>query len=232
MLFKALTKAFRIVMGGIGKIIPSIPYFKFIKETRDTQTPATFLVWVCQKIIGINRHVYWPVHPTSKVTGYKNIYCGIETSPGLMPGCYIQGIGKVYIGDYTQIGPSVGIISANHSLYDNREHLASEVRIGKYCWIGMGAIILPGVILGDYTIVAAGSVVSKSYPEGYCVVGGVPAKVIKNIDPEKCVFHKSAHEYNGYIRSEKFEQFRTYHLYVNRYEEIMARDDKAKVEIL
>ena len=69
----------------------------------------------------------------------SNIFCGIETSPGLSPGNYIQGMGKTYIGDYTQIAPNVGIISANHELEDNRKHIIEDVYIGKYCWIGMGA---------------------------------------------------------------------------------------------
>ena len=103
---------------------------------------------------------------------------------------------------------NVGIITGNHELYDNRKHTTAPVHIGKYCWIGMGAIILPGVTLGDYSIVAAGSIVTKSYPDGYCVIGGNPARVLKTLDKEKCVFHKSEHEYNGYIPHLEFEDFR------------------------
>lgn len=57
--------------------------------------------------------------------------------------------------------------------------------IGRNCWIGMNAVILPGVKLGDYTIVGAGAVVTHSFPEGYCVIGGVPAKKIKDLDKDK-----------------------------------------------
>ena len=46
----------------------------------------------------------------------------------------------------------------------------------------MNSVILPGVFLGENTVVAAGSVVTKSFPQGYCIVGGVPAKVIKVIE--------------------------------------------------
>ena len=207
-------KVVLIVSNGLSNFISHFPYFKFIKETKHTQTPATFSLWFTQRILGYNRFAYWPVSPKSYVSNPRNIYAGIETAPGLMPGCYIQGLGKIYIGDYTQIAPNVGIISANHDLQDNREHVYKEVRIGKYCWLGMGCLIMPGVTIGDYTIVAAGSVVTKSIEEGFCVIGGNPAKLIKKLDKERCVFHKSKYEYNGYIPAYKFEKFRRRHLNV------------------
>jgi acetyltransferase-like isoleucine patch superfamily enzyme len=142
----------------------------------------------------------------------KNIYCGIETSPGYSPGCYIQSKGRVFIGDYTQIGPNVGIISSNHSIYDNSEHIINEIVIGKYCWIGMGSIILPGVVLGDYTIVGAGSIVTKSFKDGYCVIGGNPAKIIKQLDSKDCKKHSSSYEYNGYIKNHDFQSYRSKYL--------------------
>lgn len=191
------------------RIYKYFPSFYFIKETKDTQTPITFLKWYDQKILGKNDGPYWPVHPTSTVGGWQNIYCGIETSPGYSFGNYISAhVGTIYIGDYTQIAPNVGIISQNHSLTDNRKYEAKDVKIGNYCWIGMGAIILPGVHLGDYTIVAAGAIVSKSFHDGFCVIAGNPAKIIKNLNPSECVFHKSDFEYNGYIKAKDFEDFR------------------------
>lgn len=194
------------------RILHRFSKFKFFAETQDTQTPITFDIWYNQKIKGHCRAAYFPVHPTSTVINSTNIYCGIETSPGLSAGNYIQAIGKIFIDDYTQIAPNVGIISSNHDLYDNRKHIISSVKIGKYCWLGMGAIILPGVCLGHYTIVAAGAVVTKSFEEGYCVIGGNPAKLIKKLEKEKCVFHKSAFEYHGYIASHEFNLFRKQNL--------------------
>lgn len=191
------------------KIIKFIPGHDFFEQTKNTQTPITFEYWYNQKVKGHHRNVYWPVHFTSKVDGYKNIYCGIETCPGYSSGSYISAYeGKIYIGDYTQIAPNVGIFSENHDIYDNRKFIAKDVKIGRYCWIGMGAIILPGVELGDFTIVGAGSIVTKSFPEGYCVIGGNPAGKIKDLEKDKCVFHKSPVEYNGYIPSVNFEQYR------------------------
>jgi carbonic anhydrase/acetyltransferase-like protein (isoleucine patch superfamily) len=184
-------------------------FFDFVQETKNTQTPISIENWYNQKILNKNGAPYWPCHETSLIQGWRNIYCGIETCPGYSPGNFISAHeGKIYIGDYTQIAPNVGIIASNHSLHDNRLFESKDIHIGKYCWIGMGAIILPGVVLGDYTVVGAGAIVTKSFEEGYQVIGGNPARVIKKIDPEKCVFHESEIKYNGYIKNSEFESFR------------------------
>jgi len=189
-------------------------FLRVFYKTRHTQTPITFSMWFRQKILGRNYEAYWPIHKSSTVTNVGNIIAGIEVSPGYSHGCYIQGMGKIEIGDYTQIAPNVGIISANHELTDNRKHIVKNVKIGKYCWLGMGVIILPGVVLGDYTVVAAGSIVTKSFPDGYCVIAGNPAKIIKVLEKEKCIFHRSRYEYNGYIRASKFSKYRKKYLSV------------------
>jgi acetyltransferase-like isoleucine patch superfamily enzyme len=194
------------------RILLQFSFFRFVKETQATQVPATLELWLIQNVVGIGRGIYWPVHPTSRVVCAQNILIGVETSPGLMNGCYIQGIGRIRIGDYTQIAANVGIISANHVLTDSRAHVADEVNIGAYCWIGMGAVVLPGVVLGDFTVVGAGSIVTRSFPEGHCVIAGNPARKIADIAPADCVRHKSPHEYIGYIRKEDFDAFREKHL--------------------
>lgn len=197
------------------KIYKYFKYFDFIKETENTQTPITFEIWYNQVVLRKNYGPYWPVHHTSTVSGWRNVYCGIETCPGYSPGNYISAYhGKIYIGDYTQIGPNVGLIAANHDVYDNSNHLPGEVRIGQYCWIGMGAVILPGVVLGDFTIVGAGSIVTKSFYEGYCVIGGNPAKKIKDLERNRCIKKKSKQEFNGYVPSYLFEDYRKKNLNV------------------
>lgn len=214
-----VSRGFKFLFRKLGSlcynVVISIPYFRFVKETSNGQSPCTLKIWFYQKVLGFNRDVYWPVHFTSKISCHKNIYAGIEVCPGYEGGCYIQGIGKVYIGDYTQIARNVGIISANHDVYENRNHIiGKEVRIGKYCWIGMNSVVLPGVSLGDFTIVGAGSIVTKSFPEGYCVIGGNPARVIKTLEKDKCVAYKSDFEYNGYIPAEKFDEYRKKKLWI------------------
>lgn len=185
----------------------------FIYHTKTNESPISFSCWFFQKVLGFNKHCYWPVHFTSTVRFPKNIYVGIDAAPGISPGCYIQAVGKIYIGDYTQIAPNVGIISSNHFMLDIRKHVHNEVRIGEYCRIGMGSIIHPGVVLGDFTTVAAGAVVTKSFPKGYCVISGNPATIAADYSDSQSIMakflrYKNEHEYNGYIPHSKFEEFR------------------------
>ena len=100
-------------------------------------------------------------------------------------GGYFQAIGKIKIGSGTYIGPNVGLITANHDPYDPDVHLEPKpINIGKKCWIGMNSVILPGVTLGDGTVVGAGAVVTKSFEEGHCVIAGNPAKLLRKLDKE------------------------------------------------
>ncbi len=98
-------------------------------------------------------------------------------------GCYFQAIGKITIGHGTYIAPNVGLITANHDFTNLDNHLPPKsIVLGENCWIGMNSVILPGVELGNNTVVGAGSVVTKSFPDGRCVIAGNPAKIIKTLD--------------------------------------------------
>jgi acetyltransferase-like isoleucine patch superfamily enzyme len=187
-----------------------IPYFRFIHNTRHYQCSISLSFWFRQKIINYrkNKRIYWPVHSTSTIVYPENIVVGVDAYPGIMGGCYIQGIGGIEIGDYTQVAPNVIIVSANHDVYDSREHIEAKVRIGKYCWLGAGCKIMPGVTLGDFTIVGAGAVVTKSFPEGHCILAGVPAMKIKDLERGKCLRYELQPKYNGYWSSSKFENYR------------------------
>ena len=72
----------------------------------------------------------------------------------------------------------------------------------------MNSVITAGVELGPRTIVAAGAVVTKSFPDGFCVLAGVPAKMIKYLDKEKFVPWHEEEEWYGYYSKEKFERVR------------------------
>ena len=207
-------KALGLPRSVLRRVLPLFAKFDFVEKTRSTQTPITIDMWIDQHILGHHADVYWPVHRTSTVIGWRNILAGVETSPGYMGGCYIQALGTICIGDYSQIGPNVGLISSNHNLLDNHRHTIGHIRIGAYCWIGMGVVVLPDVELGDFTIVGANAVVTKSFPEGYCVVAGNPARVIRRLDPDQCVRSVSEHEYHGYVPKAEFEEFRRRNLNV------------------
>lgn len=150
---------------------------------------------------------YYPVDPNSTVSG-RNIILGKGSVIGQRGGCYIQGIGRLFIGDYVRITQNCIITSANHSALDHSIEIKKETIIGDYCWIASNACVMAGVVLGPRTIVGAGSVVTKSFPEGYCVIAGNPAKLIKQLDPKDFVKPaKDKIEYYGYIRADKFPAY-------------------------
>jgi len=122
---------------------------KHIVRTKSTAAPITIRTIFLQKVLGFNRTAYWPVHFTSIVSYPENILIGVGAAPGLSPGCYIQGIGKIVIGDYTLVGPNVGIISANHNPLNYQIHIPGTVIIGNYCWLGMNATILPKTLRSE-----------------------------------------------------------------------------------
>lgn len=189
------------------RIIYKIPLVgEYMRFRRTLQNRVLFSKWLKFKL-HINPNIYWPVHPNSEVTHPQNIYVGINSNPGTRPGCYIQGNVGIWIGNYVSFASNIGVISANHSLSDHTKHSGKKVIIRDYCWIGMNSVILPGVILGERTVVGAGSVVTKSFPEGYCVIAGNPAKVIKKLDSDKFIPTKYPEEFYGFIPKEKFPKF-------------------------
>lgn len=138
-----------------------------------------------QKILGFNRHVPWPVHFTSHVSGVERIGRPRGHSPfGWSPTCYIQAINGIRSGRGVYIGPGVTIISANHKMDDLTSHVkSSPIVIEDDCWIGANAVILPGIHLGPRTIVGAAAVVTKSFPKGGVVIGGNPARILRELSP-------------------------------------------------
>jgi len=94
--------------------------------------------------------------------------------------CIILDVCEVEIGDQTQIGPAVQILTADHPRDPAQRaegvEFGKPVTIGRNVWIGGGAIILPGVTIGDDAVIGAGSVVTRDVPEGATAVGN-PARV-------------------------------------------------------
>jgi acetyltransferase-like isoleucine patch superfamily enzyme len=96
--------------------------------------------------------------------------------------CSFLDMGGITIEDEVLIGPKVNLITENHPLNpdDRRALVTKPIHIKKRAWIGAGATILPGVTVGENSVIAAGAIVSKDVPD-YTVVGGIPAKIIKTI---------------------------------------------------
>ncbi|MGW0468590.1 acyltransferase [Streptomyces sp. NPDC003027] len=105
-------------------------------------------------------------------------------------GSHVIADTTVTIGSDTYCGPYVYITSTNHSYDDPHEPVGRQwprsepVAIGPGCWLGTGAVILPGARLGRNVVVAAGAIVRGEVPD-HSVVAGAPARVVRRWDPEK-----------------------------------------------
>lgn len=113
--------------------------------------------------------------------------CGKNISVGknvfINSGCRFQDQGGIAIGDGVLIGHNVVLATLNHDIDPKKRstmHPASIV-IGNNVWIGANATVVPGVTIGDGAVIAAGAVVTKDVPANV-IVGGVPAKIIKQIE--------------------------------------------------
>ena len=99
-------------------------------------------------------------------------------------GCFIHSVNSaiIKIGNYCDIGPEVMILTGSHEIDALGSHVAgngtySNVEIGKGCWLGARSTVLPGVVLADKTLVAAGGMVTKSIFNEQSLVAGVPARL-------------------------------------------------------
>ncbi len=92
--------------------------------------------------------------------------------------------GHIYVGDCTMFAPNVVVATAGHpiepGLRSKGYQYTAPIHIGKNCWIGAGALLMPGVNIGDNSVIGAGSVVTKDIPEN-CVAVGNPCRVIRQI---------------------------------------------------
>ena len=111
----------------------------------------------------------------------------------------------IYVGDGTMFGPNVTIATAGHPICPELRAKGLQynmsVRIGKNCWLGAGAIVMPGVTIGDNTVIGAGSVVTKDIPANVVAVGN-PCRVLREVgEHDRTYYHK-----NRTIAPELFEK--------------------------
>ena len=98
----------------------------------------------------------------------------------------------IYIGDCTMLGPNVTIATAGHPIDPDLRARGLQynlpVRIGRNCWLGAGVIVMPGITIGDNTVIGAGSVVTKDIPSGVVAVGN-PCKVLREVGEKDKIYY-------------------------------------------
>ncbi|MBE7038274.1 MAG: sugar O-acetyltransferase [Ruminococcaceae bacterium] len=130
--------------------------------------------------IGDNCYVEPPLHTNwggKHVHFGKNIYANFNLT--------LVDDTHIYVGDYTMFGPNVTIATAGHPilpcLREKGYQYNAPVKIGKNCWIGAGAVIVPGITIGDNVVIGAGSVVTKDIPSNVVAVGN-PCKILREVN--------------------------------------------------
>ena len=129
--------------------------------------------------IGENCYIEPPFHAN---WGGKHVHFGKNVYANF--GLTMVDDTHIYVGDYTLFAPNVVVATAGHPIDPELRarglQYNAAVHIGKNCWIGAGALIMPGVTIGDNTVIGAGSVVTKDIPAGVVAVGN-PCRVMREI---------------------------------------------------
>ncbi len=114
----------------------------------------------------------------------KNIHFGKNVF--INSGCRFQDQGGIFIGDDSLIGHNAVLATLNHGITPDKRHnlYPAPINIGKNVWLGANVTVMPGVTIGDNSVIAAGAVVTKDVPPNV-IVGGVPAKVIRHVEAEE-----------------------------------------------
>ncbi len=141
-------------------------------------------------------HVYWRfdintkgvyrVHSTTSIRNAKNVYLGFDAR--ITTNCIVWAgrRSKIYIGDNALIGPGVQLHASNHGYMTGegpmtyQDRIEKDIKIGDDVWIGGNSVVTAGIELANGIIVAAGSTVTKSFQEKNIIIGGVPAKKIRD----------------------------------------------------
>jgi len=130
--------------------------------------------------IGENCYIEPPFHANwggKHVHFGKNVYANFNLT--------LVDDTHIYVGDGTMFGPGVVVATAGHPILPELREQAYQynfpVHIGKNCWLGAGVIVVPGVTIGDNTVIGAGSVVTKDIPSNVVAVGN-PCRVLREIN--------------------------------------------------
>lgn len=175
-------------MPSIGRVLKRLGYLRYLASPAAWQWAFEALDYLVNDHLEPARDLRRPetamVHPSVSFRSPGRIALGVHTR--VQDGCVLWASpnSEVRIGDYTGLGPGTMIFSSNHKFepgrpYVEQEWLEEDVTIGRNVWVGARCVILPGVTVGDDSVVAAGSVVTKDVPAG-SIVGGVPARPLRD----------------------------------------------------
>lgn len=137
--------------------------------------------------IGENCYIEPPLHAN---WGGRFVYFGKNVYANF--GLTMVDDTEIFVGDGTMFGPNVILATAGHPilpvLREKQYQFNMSIHIGKNCWLGAGAVVLPGVTIGDNSVIGAGSVVTKDIPAGVVAVGN-PCKVLREINDRDREFY-------------------------------------------
>ena len=152
---------------------------QLVQQMNSSADPFT-INEILGKIIGKKIEETVAVFPPLYINNGKHLSIGQHVFINF--DCTFLTLGGIIIEDDVLIGPKVSLLSEGHPLAASERNalVPGKIHIKKNAWIGAGAILLPGVTIGENAVVAAGAVVSKNV-EDNTVVGGVPARFIKQI---------------------------------------------------
>ena len=118
------------------------------------------------------------VMPGLTVVRANNVHIGKNVV--IMNNCLMMSAGGITIDDNALVAANAQLISNNHDLEEHMIITCKPIHLKRNCWIGAGATILPGVTVGENSVVGAGSVVTKDIPDN-CIAVGSPARVVKKL---------------------------------------------------
>ena len=162
---------------------------KLVLQMNNASEPAeiiNFLSQITGSEIDESVAVFTPLHinygKNTKIG--KNVFINFD--------CTFLDLGGITLEDNVMLAPKVCLLSEGHPIApkDRQTLTVGRIHIKKNAWIGANATILQGVTIGENSVVAAGAVVSKDVPDN-TVVGGIPAKILKNIDHNQEPIHSS-----------------------------------------
>ena len=152
-------------------------YFNHTRPTEQEKRQALMKEMFAE--IGENCYIEPPFHANwggKHVHFGKNVYANFNLT--------MVDDTHIYVGDFTMFAPNVTVATAGHpidpALRERALQYNAPVHIGRNCWIGAGALIMPGVTIGDNTVIGAGSVVTHDIPAGVVAVGN-PCRVMREI---------------------------------------------------